>query len=153
VTAVAIARAGAGDIDELLPLLADYCEFYETRPGEAALRALCGELLEHPDTVGIQLVARDAAGAAVGFATLYWVLSTLRAGPIGLMNDLYVAPTARGGGIGRALIDACAEECRRQGVSALEWYAALENTRAQSVYDRTGASRETLIEYELELTS
>jgi len=74
VTAVAIARAGAGDIDELLPLLADYCEFYETRPGEAALRALCGELLEHPDTVGIQLVARDAAGAAVGFATLYWVL-------------------------------------------------------------------------------
>ena len=52
-----------------------------------------------------------------------------------------------------ALIDACAEECRRQGVSALEWYTALENTRAQSVYDRTGASRETLIEYELELTS
>ena len=72
-------------------------------------------------------------------------------------HSIYVHHEHVSRGVGRrllpALIDACAEECRRQGVSALEWYTALENTRAQSVYDRTGASRETLIEYELELTS
>jgi GNAT superfamily N-acetyltransferase len=153
VTPVTIARVGPSDLPELVPLLRDYCEFYETRPGEAALRALCEELLADPDSVGLQLLARDAEGTALGFATLYWVLSTLRAGPIGLMNDLYVAPAARRGGIGRALIDACGDECRRKGVSALEWYTAVDNARAQSVYDETGASRETLIEYELPLTS
>jgi GNAT superfamily N-acetyltransferase len=144
-----IARVAAGDIDEVLPLLRGYCEFYEVAPSDGALRTLCDALLEAPETAGIQLLARDAQGVAVAFATLYWTYSTLSAGPIGLMNDLYVAPAARGGGLGRALIDACAAACVERGVGELEWYTAPGNTRAQAVYDRTGASREEWVSYSL----
>jgi GNAT superfamily N-acetyltransferase len=149
VTEFGIARVTAGDIDEVLPLLRGYCEFYDSSPTERSLRELCEALLEAPDTAGIQLVARLADGTAVGLATLLWTFSTLIAGPIGLMNDLYVAPAARGNRIGAKLIEACGEECRRQGAVALEWYTAPSNKRAQAVYDRTGASREEWLSYSL----
>jgi GNAT superfamily N-acetyltransferase len=97
----------------------------------------------------MQLLARLDDGTAVGLATLFWTFSTLNAGPIGLMNDLYVAPAARGGGIGAKLIEACAGECAHHGAIALEWYTAPTNKRAQAVYDRTGASREEWINYSL----
>jgi GNAT superfamily N-acetyltransferase len=144
-----IARVRAGDVDEVMPLLRGYCEFYEAAPSEAALRGVCEALLEAPDTAGIQLLARLEDGTAVGLATLFWTFSTLNAGPIGLMNDLYVAPAARGRGIGATLIEACAGECMHHGAIALEWYTAPTNKRAQAVYDRTGASREEWINYSL----
>jgi GNAT superfamily N-acetyltransferase len=148
-TDFAIARVTERDIDEVMPLLRGYCEFYEAAPSEAALRGVCEALLEAPDTAGMQLLARLDDGTAVGLATLLWTFSTLNAGPIGLMNDLYVAPAARGGGIGAKLIEACAGECAHHGAIALEWYTAPTNKRAQAVYDRTGASREEWINYSL----
>ena len=63
------------------------------------------------------------------------------------MNDLYVAPAARGRGIGRALIDACSAECAQRGVAELEWFTAPSNRAAQSVYDRTGAVRTEWVNY------
>ena len=33
-----IARVMAGDVDEVMPLLRGYCEFYEAAPSEAALQ-------------------------------------------------------------------------------------------------------------------
>ena len=69
---MSITRAGACDLDELIPLMRGYCDFYEVAPGDAALRALALTLLEHPDTAGVQLIARDDQGTAVGFATLFW---------------------------------------------------------------------------------
>jgi hypothetical protein len=69
---VTITRVGACDLDELIPLMRGYCDFYEVAPGDAALRALALTLLEHPDTAGVQLIARDDQGTAVGFATLFW---------------------------------------------------------------------------------
>jgi ribosomal protein S18 acetylase RimI-like enzyme len=147
-----IARVGASDIDELAPLMRAYCEFYGTATPESALRALSERLLASPETDGLQLLARDGADApAVGFATVFWTLSTLSAAPIGLMNDLYVAPAARGRGIGSALIDACVAECHQRGLRELEWYTAPDNTRAQAVYDRTGATREEWVSYSLAL--
>ena len=95
-----ISRVGRADLDDLLPLMRGYCEFYDVAPSDAALRALSLTLIENPDTEGIQLIARGDDGAARGFATLYWTFSTLVASAIGLMNDLYVCPEARGSGLG-----------------------------------------------------
>ena len=47
---------------------------------------------------GLQLIARDVDGRAVGFATLYWTWQTLNAARLGVMNDLFVADAARVGG-------------------------------------------------------
>ena len=149
-----IARVGRDDLDELLPLMRGYCDFYEVSPSDAALRGLCENLLANPETAGNQFIARDdgGAGAPTGFATLYWTFSTLAASPIGLMNDLYVDPSARGSGVGAALIEACAAECAARGVAILEWETAPDNIRAQGLYDRTGAERSEWLAYTLAVT-
>jgi len=130
------------DLAELLPLLRAYCDFYQVTPSDQALLKLSQALLDHPQREGLQLLARDDAGGVVGFATLYWTWQTLTTGRIGIMNDLFVVPEARGGGVAEALIAACAQCCREHGATRLVWQTANDNYRAQAVYDRIGANRD-----------
>ncbi len=129
------------DLDDLLPLMRGYCDFYEVDPSDADLLALSRALLADPEREGIQLVARLEDGPPIGFATVYWTWATTRAARIGVMNYLYVAPDARGEGAADALIAACAECCRERGAVSLEWQTANDNHRAQVVYDRVGGER------------
>lgn len=66
-----------------------------------------------------------------------------------LLNDLYVRPERRGDGVGQALIAAAAEVARERGASHLRWWTALDNRRAQRLYERTGAERSAWFEYEI----
>jgi GNAT superfamily N-acetyltransferase len=142
-----IATVKEGDLEDLLGLMRAYCDFYETAPGDEALLGLSHSLLDEPQLEGVQLIARDERGAPIGFATLFWSWDTTEAGRIGIMNDLYVTPQARGSGLAERLIEACVERCRGRGAIRLEWQTAPENLRAQSVYDRIGAVREPWIVY------
>jgi GNAT superfamily N-acetyltransferase len=146
---VTVARLTEADLGELLPLMRAYCDFYEVAPSDDALLALSRALLADPDREGVQLLARDDDGAAVGFATVFWSWATTIAARIGVMNDLFVAPAARGSGAAEALIAACAEECRRHGAAELTWQTARDNLRAQRVYDRVGAQRAEWVDYSL----
>jgi GNAT superfamily N-acetyltransferase len=137
-----ITVVGPVDLPELLPLMRAYCDFYQVAPSDQALVELSRALLADPRREGLQLLARDDAGRAVGFATLYWTWQTLAATRVGVMNDLFVAPEARGGGVARALIAACLERCREHGATELVWQTARDNHRAQALYDRIGATRD-----------
>jgi GNAT superfamily N-acetyltransferase len=137
------------DLPELLPLVRAYLDFYGADPPEAAVRALCEALIADPEREGVQLLARDDAGRAVGFATVYWSWATTRAIRVGTMNAPYVAPEARGTGTAEALIEACVEACRAHGAGALEWATAQDNHRAQAVYDRVGGERSQWLSYTL----
>jgi GNAT superfamily N-acetyltransferase len=138
----AISQVGESDLEDLLPLLRGYCDFYAVDPSDAALLALARALIADPEREGFQLISRDAAGAPIGFATVYWNWSTSSASRIGVMNDLFVAPDARGHGTADELIAACADRVRDAGGSALEWVTAHDNHRAQTVYDRVGGERD-----------
>jgi GNAT superfamily N-acetyltransferase len=132
-----------------------YCVFYEQTAGIAQvsddeLESLAELLLADPEHEGVQLLARRTEdGAAVGFATVYWSRSTLSASKLAVMNDLFVDPSARGGGIAEALIEACREVGRAHGAATLGWQTAKDNARAQAVYDRVGGSRSEWIDYSL----
>jgi GNAT superfamily N-acetyltransferase len=142
-----IERVGTADLEELLPLLRSYCDFYEVAPTDVDLLALARALIADPEHEGVQLLARDDDGLAAGFATLYWTWSTTSASRIGVMNDLFVAEHARGEGVAERLIEACRAECVRRGAGRLTWQTAPDNRRAQAVYDRIGATREQWIDY------
>jgi GNAT superfamily N-acetyltransferase len=135
------------DLPELLPLVRAYCDFYEVAPTDNALLALSRALLADPDREGVQLVARNDRTEAVGFATVYWTWDTLIAARAGIMHDLFVLPSARGTAVADRLIGACIDECRRHGAAKLGWQTARDNTRAQAVYERVGATRDEWVDY------
>jgi GNAT superfamily N-acetyltransferase len=85
----------------------------------------------------------------VGFATIFWSWDTTEASRIGIMNDLYIAPQARGSGLADRLIGTCVERCAQRGAARLEWMTGPENLRAQAVYDRVGGMREPWLVYTL----
>jgi ribosomal protein S18 acetylase RimI-like enzyme len=144
---VRIERVTERDLDDLLALMRGYCDFYEASPSDEQLLTLARALLADPQRDGVQLLARDDGGAAVGFATVYWSWATTSAERIGVMNDLFVAPEGRGSGAAEALIQACRAECAAHGAGKLTWQTAGDNARAQKVYDRVGAQREQWIDY------
>ena len=115
-----------------------YCDFYEVNPSDEELLGLSRELIASPEQDGVQLIARDEDGRAIGFATVFWTWSTLSASRIAVMNDLFVSPDARGGGTADALIAACAERAREHAATSLDWQTARDNERARKVYDRIG---------------
>ena len=151
------------DLDQLLPLMRGYCDFYEVAPSDEALLALSRALIADPVRDGTQLIARatqpsgDALSghtpdnaSPLGFATIYWTWSTTDGpGRLAIMNDLFVVPEARGGGVAEALIAACRDRARAHGAIALQWETALDNERAQKVYDRVGGERSQWLTYSL----
>jgi GNAT superfamily N-acetyltransferase len=128
---VRITVVGPSDLAELQPLMRAYCDFYQVAPGDQALLELSQALLADPRREGLQLLARDDTGRAVGFATLFWTWQTLAAARVGVMNDLYVAAKARGTGVAGGLIAACLERCRKHGATQLIWQTAVDNHRAR----------------------
>jgi len=145
----AVSLVGEAELDELLPLMRGYSDFYEVTPTDEALLALSRALIADPQREGQQFLARDGDGRAIGFATVYWLWSTTSATRIGLMNDLFVAPEGRGSGAAEALIERCREACREHGASKLTWQTAKDNGRAQAVYDRIGGERSEWLDYSL----
>jgi GNAT superfamily N-acetyltransferase len=144
-----VATVTAEDLEELLPLMRAYCDFYETAPSDEGLLDLARALPADAELEGVQLIARDERGAAVGFATVFWSWDTTEGARIGIMNDLFVAPQARGSGVADKLVEACVERCKRRGAARLEWQTGPDNARAQAVYDRLGGVREPWLVYSL----
>lgn len=140
------------DLEILLPLMRGYCDFYEVDPPDEALLAMSRALLADPASEGVQLLAVDGDGDGCGFATIFWTWSTLTAARLGVMNDLFVVPGARGSGLADALIAACAAQCRERGATKLSWQTALDNERAQAVYDRVGGRRSAWLDYDLDVS-
>jgi GNAT superfamily N-acetyltransferase len=141
------------DLPELLPLMRGYCDFYEVTPSDDELLAFSRELLASPELDGVQLLARDDKGRAIGFATILWTWSTLSASRIAVMNDLFVRPDGRGSGAADALIRVCAERAREHGATSLEWQTARDNDRARKVYDRVGGRMsDRWVDYDLSLS-
>jgi len=138
----AISNVGEADLPELLPLMRGYCDFYAVNPSDDALLEMSRTLISDPEREGFQLIAREDSGRAIGFATVFWTWATSSASRIGVMNDLFVYPDARGSGIADELIAECARLVRERGAKSLEWQTAHDNHRAQKVYDRIGGERD-----------
>jgi GNAT superfamily N-acetyltransferase len=139
------------DVEQILPLMLAYCDFYEVEhPDEDGLREMARALIAAPDAEGYLLAAAED-GNVVGFAACGWKWSSLRGARIVVLEDLFVAPEVRGRRVADELIGECAEIARRHGAPVLAWYTQPTNKRAQAVYDRVGGKPEQLIEYELAL--
>src|SRR5882757_5165105 len=139
------------EFEELLPLISAYQRFYEVDDIDPDRNRFFFRRFLEPSPDGLLLAARDEGGVILGYACLYWHFSSLQALETVLMNDLYVAPEARAGGIGRALIETAAAVARERGAAWLEWSTAPDNHTAQRLYDSLTGEKSTWLSYELEV--
>jgi GNAT superfamily N-acetyltransferase len=138
----------ASEFEALLPMIAAYQGFYEADDIRVDRNRDFFRRFLAPSPVGM-LIGAWRGERLVGYACLYWHFSSTKAVETVLMNDLFVAPEARGEGVGRSLIEASAEVARERGCPVLEWSTAPDNATARRLYDSTGAAESTWIEYEL----
>ncbi|MBZ9557863.1 MULTISPECIES: GNAT family N-acetyltransferase [unclassified Modicisalibacter] len=129
-------------IDDLAPLsqlLDGYRRFYG-QPGD--IDAARDFLIQRLGLGDAHLrVAESATGRLVGFVQLYPLLSTVGLAPRWLLNDLFVAPEARGQGVGRALMQAAAALAGDHGVPQLTLSTQVDNHAAQALYESLGWQR------------
>jgi GNAT superfamily N-acetyltransferase len=83
---------------------------------------------------------------AVGFALYYFTFATTLAQRGLHLDDLYVRASARGHGVGRALLAHLARLAQREGCGRFEWWALRWNDKAIAFYKKLGiATRDELI--------
>ena len=87
-------------------------------------------------------LAGETGGEAVGFMQLYPSFSSVSLGRLWILNDLFVDPAVRRGGVGRRLLErarAWAVETRARG---LVLSTGVTNKTAQALYESCGWSRD-----------
>ena len=138
-----ITRVGEEDLDELLPLLRGYCDFYEVSPSDEALLAVSRALIADPEHEGAaadRARRRTARRSASRRSTGPGDAQRRRGSRV--MNDLFVAPEARGSGLADRLIAACRERAAEHGAGELEWQTPRTTTaRRRSTTASAGAAR------------
>ena len=133
-----IRRAGLDDMDAAAPLFDAYRQFYGQRSDVAAARAFLTERLRRDESVVFLAVAGEPSGDAVGFMQLYPSFSSVSLGRLWILNDLFVDPDVRRGGVGRRLLERARDWAVETQAKGLTLATAVTNKGAQSLYEACG---------------
>jgi ribosomal protein S18 acetylase RimI-like enzyme len=129
-----VRRAERADVDVIGQLLHDFNrEFDEPTPGPAALASRVRELLDAGDTV-VLLGGQGPDGVAV----LRFRLSIWNKGLECYLAELYVVPTRRGQGLGRALMQSALREARGRGADTMDIGVDESDGVARRLYESLG---------------
>ncbi|UKS30861.1 GNAT family N-acetyltransferase [Paenibacillus sp. HWE-109] len=141
-----IRNAETRDQDSLTVLMFAYIVgFYKKpKPDTSKIHQLIQTLLEHQR--GIQFVA-EQDGDLVGFATLYFAFSTMRAEEITIMNDLFLYEPYRNTEVEDQLFMHCQHYTQHKGYAYMSWITGTDNQRAQQFFDQKGAVRSEWVNY------
>ena len=129
---VVITALEATDREAWEPLARGYKEFYKTPTADAEYDAAWSRILEGREIFGL---GAKVGGELLGIAH-YLFHASAWADRVCYLQDLFVAPRARGKGIARALIEAVAREARVQGAARYYWLTQEHNATARLLYDK-----------------
>lgn len=133
-SAFPVRRAGTDDALVIAEMLHAFnTEFDTETPGPAVLADRLRTILDGPTTFAV-LGGEPASGVA---------LVTLRSnvwsdGPVALLDEMYVAPERRGGGLGGAILKRVVEICCELCVAEIEINVDDSDDGAQRFYERHG---------------
>jgi GNAT superfamily N-acetyltransferase len=130
-----IRRVEAADFDSWRTLWQGYLEFYRTELAEEVTLKTFQRLVGRTDGL-LGLVALDDRLELVGMANLVFHPSTWSTETYCYLEDLFVAPAARGRSTARDLIVATYEEADRAGATRTYWQTQQYNGAARSLYDQ-----------------
>jgi GNAT superfamily N-acetyltransferase len=141
----AIIRAVAADERAAWePLWKGYLAFYEATVADQTTELTWARL--HDPAEPMFVFGAYVERELLGIVHYLFHRSTWTAGNYCYLQDLFVAGTARGHGLGRALIQAVYAAAREAGASRVYWLTHETNTQARALYD-TMADRPGFIQY------
>jgi GNAT superfamily N-acetyltransferase len=143
-----IAPITAADRVEWLPLWHAYLTFYRSELAPEVTDDVFARLVADRDLHGA--IARDERGAAIGIVHWLFHASTWTTASYCYLEDLFVAPGTRGGGVGRALIAHVRDRAAAAGADKVHWLTQQANTTARALYDRV-ATDTGFVHYEIGL--
>lgn len=137
---VKVREATPADVELIYSMIVELAEYERALDQVTGTPELLAESLfgEHP--VAEALVA-ERDGVPVGFAVFHGTFSTWECRPGIWLEDLYVPPEQRRGGVGAILLSHLARLTVERGCTRLEWNALDWNEPALDFYQRVGATR------------
>lgn len=130
---ICVRDATAGDEARWRVLWAGYTAFYETDVPADVTAHTWARILDPASPISCRLAERE--GSVAGFAVSVLHPGTWGHGPRCYLEDLFVDPKVRGGGVGRALIQDLITRGRAEGWIELYWQTKASNTVARRLYD------------------
>ncbi len=122
----------AGDIRCTAPLFDAYRRFYGAPSDPDGALAFLLERWRLRESVLFMAFDNDRL---VGFVQLYPLFLSVEMRRFWLLNDLYVDPAARRGGVGRALMRRAEQHARETQAAGLTLSTAADNANAQGLYE------------------
>jgi GNAT superfamily N-acetyltransferase len=116
-------------------LWSDYLAFYETSVPEEVYASTFARLLGS-DPQDFNCLIAEVDGKPVGLAHYLFHRHGWKIENVCYLQDLYVAPMARGTGTGRALIEAVYSAADAAGAPSVYWLTQDFNHTARQLYDR-----------------
>ncbi|WP_407358167.1 GNAT family N-acetyltransferase [Microbacterium sp. LTA6] len=126
------------DFEEWSVLWSGYLRFYESEIADDVTRATFGRLVKDRELHGA--LAIDEEGHAIGLVHWLTHAATWSTGEYCYLEDLFVAPDARGSGSGRAMIAHVREWAEQGGCAKLYWLTQEGNATARALYDRVATN-------------
>ena len=133
-----------GDRAQWQPLWEGYLEFYRASVAPEVHDVTFARLTGGASRWAAS--SRWTSGEAVGI--VHWIIhrSCWTIGDYCYLQDLFVAPGRRGGGIGRSLIEAVYDKARALDCSRVHWLTHETNAVAMRLYDSV-ADRSGFVQY------
>jgi GNAT superfamily N-acetyltransferase len=126
------------------PLWQAYLRFYESAQAPDATDVLWQRL--HDPKEPTHVLGAYRGSKLIGITHYIFHRSCWTTGDYCYLQDLFVAPDVRGGGAGRALIEAVYEAAKKAGANRVHWLTREENAQARMLYDKI-ADRSGFIQY------
>ena len=136
---ITIRQAVLADLDAVVGLFDAYRQFYGQASDLVAARNFLKARFEHGQSV---VLLAESQGQAVGFAQLYPSFSSVSMARVYVLNDLYVAPSARRMGVGERLLTAASDHALQMGAVRLSLTTNVHNLPAQALYESMGWARD-----------
>ena len=142
--------ATVDDIKVAAALFNQYRIFYnQTSDMDGAINFLQQRITKNESTIFIAFVDDEPAG----FTQLYPIFSSVSLKRAWLLNDLYVAETARRQGVANALLNKAKDFGTENNAGWLLLETAFDNYKAQSVYEKNGWIKQTDLFYQFTLSA
>jgi len=138
-TEYSLRAAEPRDVPAIVGLISELAEFERlTHLLEVTPETLAPHLFgERP---AAECVVGEVGGEVVAFALFFTNFSTFLARPGLYLEDLYVQPAYRGGGLGKALLERLARLAAERGCGRFEWSVLDWNSHAIAFYEKLGAT-------------